>query len=71
MTNKRLTDAYWKVNDILKQAVQQALDENDIDKANNIADASWELYHAIYDDKNELDNLYTAVELLAIHKALI
>ena len=71
MTDKRLTDAYWKVNDILKQAVQQALDENDIDKAKHIADASWELYHAIYDDKNRLDNLYTAVELLAIHKALI
>lgn len=71
MTNKRLTDAYWKVNDILKQAVQQALNENDIDKAKSIADASWELYHAIYDDKNEIDNLYTAVELLAIHKALI
>lgn len=71
MTNKRLTDAYWKVNDILKQAVQQALDENDIDKAKAIADASWELYHAIYDEKSQLDNLYTAVELLAIHKALI
>lgn len=71
MADKRLTDAYWKVNDILKQAVQQALEQNDIDKAKKIADASWELYHAIYDDKNEIDNLYTAVELLAIHKALI
>ena len=71
MTNKRLTDAYWKVDDILKQAVQQALDDNDIDKAKSIADASWELYHAIYDDKNELDKLRNAVSLLAIYKALI
>ena len=70
MTDKRLTDAYWKVNDVLKQAVQQALEQNDIDKAKKIADASWELYHAIYDDKNELDKLCNAVSLLAIYKAL-